>query len=228
MRKEGNSQSQSLLGKLRWGDTGFGERRRRLVLYANMHQCIQQTPRRAPQDSSTPQPWQMGPRGFAKESLSKYFGRCTPACRLLQWASLSFSTACPARTSPAHSSAAGVTVATLLVVGAANTRHVSSGCRCFPRGAATCHAGSTQCRGPSAANVSSCEVQRAQDVLTQRCVGPLGENFTVWTNGSLIVLLPAPRVGLLGSGPREIGTFTRSAYLLQEEHVASRHWTRLG
>lgn len=50
-------------------------------------------------------------------------------------------------------------------------------------------------------------LEALSDVLTQRCVGPLGENFTVWTNGSLIVLL--------------------SAYLLQEEHVASRHWTRL-
>ena len=67
-----------------------------------------------------------------------------------------------------------------------------------------------------------------KDVLTQRCVGPLGENFTVWTNGSLIVLLSAPRAAfrlLLSARDCDV---LRSAYLLQEEHVASRHWTRLG
>ena len=46
-----------------------------------------------------------------------------------------------------------------------------------------------------------------QDVLTQRCTGAYGETWMSWSTGSLLVLL--------------------SKYLLEEEHVASRYWTRL-
>lgn len=51
------------------------------------------------------------------------------------------------------------------------------------------------------------EEQVLQDVLTHRCAGPYGETWMAWTTGSLLVLL--------------------SKYLLEEEHTASRYWTRL-
>ena len=51
------------------------------------------------------------------------------------------------------------------------------------------------------------EPQVLQDVLTQRCTGAYGETWMSWSTGSLLVLL--------------------SKYLLEEEHVASRYWTRL-
>jgi len=51
------------------------------------------------------------------------------------------------------------------------------------------------------------EPQVLQDVLTHRCAGAYGEHWMAWTTGSLLVLL--------------------SKYLLEEEHTASRYWTRL-